>query len=59
MPLFGSLEVDSKKFSWLAKSLSLDELEVTLDNCNNFCLGLEGLMFSRFKELTKEQIVSV
>jgi hypothetical protein len=59
MHIFGSPEVGSKKFSWLAKSLSLDELEVTLDNCNNFCQGLEGLMFSLFKALPKEQIVSV
>jgi hypothetical protein len=46
--------VGSSRFSWLAEQLSLDELEAALDQCNNFCPGLDGLRFSLFKALPME-----
>jgi hypothetical protein len=53
-PVFDLPEVGSSRFSWLAEQLSLDELEAALDQCNNFCPGLDELRFSLFKTLPME-----
>jgi hypothetical protein len=37
---------------WLARPLSLDELEAALGQCNNSSLGLDGLRFFLFKEFS-------
>jgi hypothetical protein len=52
--MFDLPEVGSSRFSWMAEPLSLDKLEAALDQCNNFCPGLDGLRFFLFKALPME-----
>jgi hypothetical protein len=54
LPGFDLPEIGSGRFSWLMDPLSLDELEAAFDLCNNFCPGLDELLFSLFKVLPPE-----